>query len=32
MVTEETQHMLAKIQNFYGTKIEELPANVANLL
>lgn len=32
MVTEETQHMLAKIQNFYDTKIEELPANVANLL
>lgn len=32
MVTEETQHMLTKIQNFYDTKIEELPANVADLL
>lgn len=32
MVTEETQHMLNKIQNFYDTKIEELPANVADLL
>lgn len=32
MVTEETQHLLTKIQNFYDTKIEELPANVADLL
>lgn len=31
MVTEETLHMLTKIQNFYDTKIEELPTNVADL-
>ena len=31
-VTEEDQHMLADIQKFYNTVIEELPNNVADLI
>lgn len=32
MVTEESQPMLAIIQNFYDFKIKELPANMADLV
>merc|ERR1719414_2071209 len=31
-VTEEDAHMLADIQKFYNTLVEELPANVADLI